>query len=153
MPMLNYGLKIHPQQAFVKDCIHDVFLNIWTRRQKLSQVENVKAYLFTSLRLRIIEQSTSDRAREQRQQHFAMEADTRLLNIEQLKVAGEQEQEKRKILKKAVDNLSKRQKEAVYLKFFNGFTNEEIADIMGVNKQSVYNLVSQAIKNMEGYLG
>lgn len=41
------------------------------------------------------------------------------------------------------------QKEAIYLKFYNGLSNNEIPQVMNVNEQSVYSHVSQAIIRMQ----
>lgn len=151
-PMLNYGLKVYSHKEVVKDCIHDVFLNIWTRRGRLDSIKNVKAYLFTALRMRIIEWNRQNKARSVRQRKYAEEDDRRLLNIEQMIVEGEGGEEQAQRLRQAVSALSKRQREAIYLKFFSGFSNDEIAEIMQVNKQSVYNTISRALKQLEGFL-
>jgi RNA polymerase sigma factor (sigma-70 family) len=52
----------------------------------------------------------------------------------------------------ALLSLTHRQKEAVYLKFYNGLTNDEISEVMQVNKQSVYNHISKAIQKMQGFV-
>jgi RNA polymerase sigma factor (sigma-70 family) len=52
----------------------------------------------------------------------------------------------------ALQSLSKRQKESVYLKFYDGLSNTEIAEVMGVNIQSVYNHVSEAIGEMQEFV-
>ena len=151
MPLLNYGLKIDGSPGFVKDCIQDVFLNLWEQRESLSEVNNVRAYLFTALRMKIIEKSKKERSSERREQDYAEQSTGKLLNVEQLMVSEEIEHQQKKKLRKAIQNLTKRQKEIIYLKFYNGFDNEEIAYIMQINQQSVYNLVHEALKNLEGF--
>jgi len=150
--MLNYGLKVYGEPEIVKDCIHDVFLNLWKRRDGLRPLENVKAYLFTALRMRILEWHRQNKARDDRQQKYVQEDQGSLLNIEQVIIQVEGDEELAQRLKEAVSNLTERQREAVYLKFFSGFSNDEIADIMQVNKQSVYNTISRALKRLEEYL-
>jgi RNA polymerase sigma-70 factor (ECF subfamily) len=50
-PMLfNYGYKIVPHEAFVKDAIQELFLTLWEKRGAINKAESVKAYLFSSLR-------------------------------------------------------------------------------------------------------
>lgn len=150
--MLNYGMKVYGEPELVKDCIHDVFLNLWTRREGLRPVENVKAYLFTALRMRILERHRQNMARDDRQQKFVQEDQGALLNIEQMIIQVEGDEALTQRLKEAVSKLTKRQREAVYLKFFSGFSNDEIAEIMQVNKQSVYNTISRALKQLEEFL-
>ena len=52
----------------------------------------------------------------------------------------------------ALQQLSNRHREALYLKFFDGFAYDRIAEIMDLNQQSVRNLVHQAIKRMRQVL-
>lgn len=47
--LYNFGLKfLKPTK--VEDCIHDTFLNILNYKTTISEVKNVKAYLFKSFR-------------------------------------------------------------------------------------------------------
>ncbi|MDZ7690830.1 MAG: sigma factor-like helix-turn-helix DNA-binding protein [Balneolaceae bacterium] len=48
--------------------------------------------------------------------------------------------------------LSDKQKEAVFLKFYSGLTNTEIAQVMDVNRQSVYNYIYRAIQALQSYM-
>jgi RNA polymerase sigma factor (sigma-70 family) len=56
--LLNYGVRFYRDKEFVKDCVHDLFVEIWNRRMHLSDVVSIKAYLFQSLRRNIIREST-----------------------------------------------------------------------------------------------
>jgi len=150
--LLNYGLKLNADKPLIKDCIQEVYIQIWVSRNKIAKVKNVKSYLYTALRRKIIELSNSRNSRAQRQRVYATENKVKLLNIEQLKIKKELKKIKKKQLKEAIGQLSNRQREAIYLKFFDGFSNDEIAIIMDVNKQSVYNLISNALKRLEAYL-
>lgn len=67
-------------------------------------------------------------------------------------ISTELKEEQMLQLKKAFKVLTKRQKEAVFLKFENGLSNTEIAQVMDVNKQSVYNYIHRAIVELQGYL-
>nr|GFC66022.1 hypothetical protein [Tanacetum cinerariifolium] len=61
-----------------------------------------------------------------------------------VQVQGDAEQSAR--LLAALNRLSKRQREALYLKFFDGFAYERIAEVMGLNTQSVRNLIFNALQ-------
>jgi RNA polymerase sigma factor (sigma-70 family) len=151
-PLINYGLTLYPEKSYIKDCIQDVFLRVWNHRKNLSRVEHVRSYLFTALRRRIIELNKQNITRAERQQKYVENSYDEFLNVEQLIVQTEAKKEEKEALKKALEKLSKRQKEGIYLKFFCGFTNDEIANIMQINKQSVYNLIFKSLQKLEGYL-
>jgi RNA polymerase sigma factor (sigma-70 family) len=48
-------------------------------------------------------------------------------------------------LRKAVAALTKRQQEAIQLRFYQGFSNDQIAELMEMNYQSVSNLLYSAL--------
>jgi DNA-directed RNA polymerase specialized sigma subunit, sigma24 homolog len=62
--------------------------------------------------------------------------------------ADEEERQYKKI-QNLLNKLTSRQREVVYLKYFKGLSNEEIALTLGINKQSVANLLSEAIRQMK----
>ena len=67
-------------------------------------------------------------------------------SAEHLLVLQEAEQSKKAELRRAIDGLTKRQRESVYLKFFQGLTNHATAEVMGLSEASVNTLVSQSVK-------
>ncbi|MFC0183399.1 RNA polymerase sigma factor [Pseudarcicella hirudinis] len=46
----NYGFKFIKDEDFIKDCVQEVFIEIWNRRDNISIPESVKAYLLSSVR-------------------------------------------------------------------------------------------------------
>src|SRR5882762_8653987 len=64
-PLFNYGYRICQDRDFLKDCIQDVFLELWNRRLRINSTPAVKWYLFKAVRLRIFrEQSKWNRGEE-----------------------------------------------------------------------------------------
>ena len=55
-----YGGKIWKDGAFIEDSIQDVFVELWNRREKLSATNNIKFYLLTSLRRRIVRKLSNE---------------------------------------------------------------------------------------------
>jgi RNA polymerase sigma-70 factor (ECF subfamily) len=77
--------------------------------------------------------------------HFVWSHETFLIS--------EQEDEEKKIrLLKAIEQLSGRQKEIVYLKYYQNLSYDEICDIMNINYQVARNLLYQAIKSLKKWL-
>src|SRR5437763_1042907 len=48
--LYNYGIRFSNDHAMVEDCIQNLFIGIWQRRDFLSTPLNLKSYLFSSLR-------------------------------------------------------------------------------------------------------
>lgn len=139
----NYGLRLNPNKDLVEDAIHDVFIDIWRRREYLSDIENVKFYLFRAIRNQF--------SRNQQKDIFEGSEDINnfldylsTLSSEQESIDVESNLIKTKFVQKAMDNLSNRQSEAIHLRFYHGLNLDEIALIMQIPKQVVKNLLSKS---------
>lgn len=143
----NYGYKFIPDHDFVKDCVQEVFIDIWSRRQTLTLPDSVRAYLLSSVRRRVLRQGfrqqvmRTDNPTDWEDHLDFVEFSPEWLLIEQETVA-----EKAQRVALLLNQLPKRQREVVYLRFYQNLERDEIAEIMGVAPQSVSNLVQSAFK-------
>lgn len=151
-PLLNYGLNILSREDLVKDSIQEMFFTIWKGREELSDIKYVRSYLYSSFRRAVFRQAEIKNNRDSRDESYAEESFREILNREELMIKEELRQEQKRELLKAVRELTKRQKEAFFLKFQEGLSNEEIAQVMDVNKQSVYNYIHRAVVALQDYL-
>lgn len=142
--LFNYGLNIVSDREIVNDAIQQVFLTLWKKHSQLSEAQSVKAYLLTSVRRSIFEQLERNTNRKERGKAFLEEKSERTFSIEHRLIQDEISQELAVKLEVALQELTPRQKEAVYLRFYNGLTNKEIASIMDINYQCVSNLLYKA---------
>jgi RNA polymerase sigma factor (sigma-70 family) len=147
-PMFRYGIRFVRNEDFVKDCIQDIFFELWNRRDKIRQAESVKAYLFKALRLRIFRERSKWESSESLDENyeFIIEFDVEANIIKQ-----EVSKEICLKLHKILDSLPKRQKEIMYLRFYEGMDQDKIAEVMGLNRQSVYNLLHESIIRLRKY--
>jgi RNA polymerase sigma-70 factor (ECF subfamily) len=137
-----YGKKFLPDESIVEDAIQDLFINLWRTREKLSPVDNIKFYLFRSLRRDIRRINEKDKAFEK------VDLDTFLFTNE---LAGEQntnydsDEELTKKLTAILKNLPKRQLEAITLRYYDNFSIEQIALIMDVSEKTVRNTLHNSL--------
>src|SRR6478736_10398298 len=52
--LYNYGQRITSDSGLTEDSIQDLFIEFWNKREGISDVNNVKYYLYKSLRRKII---------------------------------------------------------------------------------------------------
>ena len=144
--LVRYGKTLCSYDDRVQDCVQDVFTDIWVYRESLSDSVVVKAYLLSSVRKRI--------ARLYQRDPFFKESNietTEFLfdfSIEQQLIDDEITSEKVSQLNIRINNLPARQKEALYLRYHQQLTVEQIAEIMAVNYQSVSNILFRGIQNL-----
>ena len=51
--LFAFGSRFTTNREVLKDCIQDVFVKLYTKRDELNRVENIESYLYVSLRNRI----------------------------------------------------------------------------------------------------
>lgn len=144
--LVSYGNSLSPYAEKVQDCIQDVFTDIWIYRTSLQSSVVVKAYLLSSVRKRI--------ARLYERDHiFRKTASTDSISFllefsvdnELLDEADDDAKEKLIYLNKLLNELPLRQKEALYLRYHQGLTIDQIAEMLEVNYQSASNLLHRGL--------
>ncbi len=145
-PLAQYGRKLVKDDDLIKDCIQDTYIQLWQYRKNLRQLEEIRPYLFTCLRRKIInELKTRNR--------FApgVDEDTPFLaefSIEDKLIESETEAHQINLLNRYINLLPKRQKEAIYLRFFENMGNDEVASIMGIKYQTATNLIHEGLTHL-----
>lgn len=146
--LFNYGMKISGDKEITADSIQDLFLDLY-RKRNLDEVKIIKPYLFKCLRNIIIDSLKKNRPLVSMDE----QADQiNSLSSEDLIIRRELDHQTSRRLKQAFDNLSVRQKEIVYLRFYNGLSYAEIADVIGITNQSVRNHFSLALKHLRKHM-
>lgn len=143
--LLRYGSRFTRDTTLIEDCIHDLFVRLYERRDSLNSPSSLKAYLLTSLRREILLNLKRQNVAqdEATQSEFLLDID-----IEQAIIRSELKHEQLEQVQQVLDSLSDRQREVIFLSFYNDLSNEEIAQVLGINNQSVRNLLSQGLKRM-----
>lgn len=145
--LFQFGSKITPNTALLEDCIQELFTELWQHRSQ-TDVQSVKAYLLKALKYKLLralqkKMQTVDNAEKE----YGFE-----LSHESLLIIAEENKEQTGKVLNAFEQLSHRQKEIIYLKFYQDLTYEEISEIMNINYQVSRNLLYQAIKALKKIL-
>lgn len=141
----RYGMKFLVGESVVEDCIQDLFLDLWQNRERISQTPSVKFYLFKAIRHSIL-------GHMRYQQRFASEEsldwDTSLpenFNAESLLIEQETLNGLVAQMRTQMDALPKREREALFLRYYEDMSVADISGLMGVNRQSVSNFLQKGI--------
>lgn len=141
--LFSFGLIYSKDQEFVKDCIHDLFFDLYKYRKNLSDNDHIRNYLFKSLKrkiqspqsgkLKLVFTNTFQEGNEQKASLAETEGlENQEENIENIRIA--------------IDKLSDRQQEVLNLRFQVGLTYPEIAKILEISVESVRTLVYRSVK-------
>ncbi|MEA4809986.1 hypothetical protein SDC9_30726 [bioreactor metagenome] len=136
-----YGMKFVRNHDLVKDTIQDLFVAIYEKRNTLMEPYSIRAYLCMGLRNRLINELKKEVPISLLDDNYSFD-----LFID---TTEEDEYDQLKKIETLMSKLTNRQREVIYLKYFKGLSNEEISIALGINKQSVANLLSEAIHQMK----
>ena len=144
--LFNYGLKLTIDKELLKDCIHDIFVKLYTKKDELGTIDNLKSYLFISLKNKLCD--------ELRKRMYMSDTTAEEVNaiaptdVEDDYMEEEQRQNEFSLVKRLLDQLSPRQREALTLYYIEEKKYEDICEIMNMNYQSVRNLMYRGLTKL-----
>jgi RNA polymerase sigma factor (sigma-70 family) len=146
--LLNYGQKVTRRRSVIEDGIQDLFIELWQSRHTIASPRSVKFYLIKALRYKIVRNIRENELSDSLEiVHFENELsipchESNLIGFEMQSLRLEN-------LKSVLQQLPRRQQEAINLRFYHNFSNEEVANIMGLNYQSACNLIYAALAKLK----
>ncbi|MEX2640500.1 MAG: sigma-70 family RNA polymerase sigma factor [Balneolales bacterium] len=144
-----YAEKFCGSPDMAEDHVQNLFLRIWEKRNSLAEVTGVKTYLWTALRRSLITTLNKNQRENIYQEEVFDNLPDMNFNAEELLTQRELDDQNKDELMNAFGQLSKRQREVIFLKFYEGMTYEEIEQIMQVSSQTSRNYVCEALKTLK----
>jgi RNA polymerase sigma-70 factor (ECF subfamily) len=143
--LYRYGRRLTDNVPLVEDAIQELFIELWKRRESLGATDAIRPYLLVALRRKLVRLSQKrDQQTLSWEEEQPPEAETEA--AESQLIAEEQTAEAQQRLQQALQQLSARQREILYLKYFQGLDYKAIAEVIGINYQSVRNTASAGLK-------
>ena len=143
--MFAYGSCFLSDSELVKDFIQDIFVNIYNRKNVI-KAEHPKFYLLKALKNQIINYYRDQKEFSPIKDNFNFICNES--SVEDNFIKNEKEKLLSKHISVLLNQLTKRQKEAIYLKYIEEMPNKEIAIIMQMNQQSVQNLIQRSLSKL-----
>jgi RNA polymerase sigma factor (sigma-70 family) len=143
--LFNYGMNSCKDRELVKDCLQELFTRLWTKHETLGVAGSVNYYLFKSFRRLLIGRLIANRKFSLPFKGESRSAFEFVPPYEDSIIEGEVKYRQLEILKFSINRLTKRQREAIFLKFYNELSYHEVSSIMELRVDSVYNLISKAL--------
>lgn len=149
LPVLHiFASKFTKSDDAAEEIIQDAFLRVWLNRDKLAEVENVKAYLYkyvaneslSYLRKKLKEERVVDA-------FMAKQPDSHNNTIETINL-----NEVTRIIAVAIDKLPEQRKNIYQLSRRDGKTIPEIAEILHISPSTVKNSLVIALKSIRTHL-
>lgn len=149
--LFSYASRFTRDNTIIKDCIQEVFISLWQRRETAPRILAPRYYLLRATKNRVLKTLYKNN-------HLSLEDMTAThdsyyeFSIEQVIIDRQRNEERAIRLKALISQLTKKQKEIIYLKYYQFLDHRQIAELMNLNQQSVYNLLHEAIRKLRELL-
>ena len=142
--LYNYGCKYTRNTELIEDAIQDLFVRFWKSRARLNEPPSLKNYLFKAFRNHMIDRlKVAGRyVLDDLGGQYAFEL---VPSVEDDRVAMEKSAITKQKLSAAMVRLTDRQREAIFLRFYEEFSYLEIAEMMGITVKATYKLMARSI--------
>ena len=142
--LYNYGLKLTSDQELLKDCVHDVFVKVYLKRNDKNAIKNLCSYLLISLKNRLLDEfrrQTFTTPNEVEEYEYRRAAE----DVERDYICQERSLFQTEQVTHLMQNLTRRQRQAITLYYLEERKYEEICKIMQMNYHSVRNLMHRGM--------
>lgn len=145
--LIGYGSRLTTDKELLKDCIHDVFVKIYSKRTELGMIENIKSYLCISLKNKLCDELRKRmNMTETAVEDFNPASETD--NVEFRYLLEENTSLESAQITYLLSQLSPRQREALTLYYLEERKYDDICSIMNMNYQSVRNLMHRGMSRL-----
>ena len=147
--LLFIGLEGIKDAQLVKDAIQQLFLYLWEKRGNIQTASNVKSYLVTSF-LRKLSDDWKKTTRISKLQIVSSDYTTEMpLTPEECLIKKDEQHRSFEMLQSYLNELPARQKELIFMKFYEGLSYDEIVQQTGLSHRTVYNKIHEALKKLK----
>lgn len=142
--LFRYAKGLLKDDVVAEDLIQDFFVKLWVKKEQIGSIANVKGYTYQAVRCMCFNFLKS--AKIGQSNLCAMPWEDFELSIEDSITQDESDLFIKEKVQRALNDLTERQREIVYLRFFEKLDYDQIVRITGVKYQSVINHIYRAIQ-------
>ena len=146
----NYAFKFCCDEQLCKDCIQEVFISLWQRRDTATDISAPKFYLLRAVKNKVLKalQKNGKTTLFDSIDAYDFKVEFSIeQNIIERQISGETADRIHRLL----IQLPARQKEIIYLKFYHQLDHDQIAALMNISRQSVYNLLYESLQKLRKF--
>jgi len=144
----NYGVRFTTDELLIEDAIQETLLLLWDKRGSLSEIKYPSTYFYSVFRNNLI-----NRLRLKKTERFGEELEILDFSVEEFIFEKETEILLKGKLKNAIEGLTSRQREAIYLRFYEGLSYEGVASILGISTKATYKIMARALSQLRDLIG
>ncbi len=140
--------KYVKDSSLSEDAVQDIFVKLWTKRQKIDETKSIKGFLFTMLKNHVL-----NMIRDRKDKIISISS-TKMEILPRKNLTDDEllYKEYHDIVQKGLNELSDRKREVFELKAFSGHSNSEVAELLKINIRTVKTHYYNSSKFIRAYL-
>lgn len=142
--LFNYAVKMIRDEDLADDLLQDFFIKFWQNKLRIGSIENVKSYFYRSVRSMILNHIKSSQLKASKLE--AMPEPDLEFSKEDIMLIQEVDLEASRAIAAVLNKLPARQREVIYMHFYEELKYTQIAKVTGIKYQSVVNNLYRAIQ-------
>ena len=142
--LYNYGRKFTEDVSIIEDSIQDIFLVFWKNKNCLPAVESINSYLISSFRYTLFRQLKQTKKITGEDEYSGPD-----FSAEYFIIRREMDEELRTRFMHAIQALTPRQREVIFLRFYEGLSYNEIAGIMNITVKATYKIMARSLEALK----
>ena len=148
--LYQYGKRMTKDEHLVEDALQETFISFWKYRETTSVPAGVRNFVLKAYRnqLMLLFRERSGTAYPGEPLEFSFE-----VAFDELIVAGEDASQLSFKINNAVQQLTPRQREIIYYRFFENLSFEEIGVLMNMQTRATYKLAARALEALKNFMG
>jgi len=145
-PLCQFSYSLIKDQDTAENMVQEVFVKLWERRENITNIDNLLAYLMGMVRNQSIDFLRKEKANSKIYNQLRPENSE---NTTEEQISKNEFEEK---LLKSILNLPERCRTAIEMSRFEGFSNKEIAQKMEISVKGVEALIGRSLKLLRSEL-
>lgn len=140
--LCRYVLRFIPDPLEAEEIVQQCMLNLWESREKASEIKSFKSYLYRSVYNLAMNKIKHDKVK----QAYVSETEQQLYEAYMSDYEETLELEMMQELQQEIEQLPDKNKRVFKLRFFSGYTTNEVSEELGITPRTVETHVSNALK-------
>ena len=141
--LFRYAYSLLKDRAEAEDVVQEVFIRLWQKRDDLKHIDSIEAWSMTMTR-----NLTLDKFRTRKLEFLALNNAENIADTRAVPDVMVEQSEIKTDIDKIIDSLSGKQKQVIRLRDIEGYTYQEIGEIIGIDQNLVKVTLFRARENL-----
>lgn len=151
--LYRFALKFMHDKQEAEDIVQEVLIKVWKQRDRFGELLNFEAWC-----MKLVRNQSLDRLKSLHYKTLVLEINPEMASQNKTPYQHAEQVDRMQTIRQLIDSLPEKQQEAIHLRDVEGFSYQQIADIMSINMTlvKVYlfrarNTIKTKLLNAEAY--